>query len=223
MKAKVVIAGINHFDPLGRTRIVFLLEELRNKDFEPDCIAVEWDREKAELVIKQRDSSYFYNKMKYDFPSLSNKNIIALHDTIAYEVDSHVSLYPNLPIIWLDEGRNDPIASDNDNIIKFAELRFKYYKGLLTKTIDLNSENLLEEVSLTVWENSNFKNVSNDVNTYERDKKFYYAIQNAIIAKRYKKIFVIVGANHADYKREASMATRLKKENIDVEVYIVDR
>jgi hypothetical protein len=181
------------------------------------------NRQKAEFVIKQRDSSYFYNKMKDDFPSLSNENIIALHDTIAYEVDSHVSLYPNLPIIWLDEGRNDPIASNNDNIIRFAEFRFKYYKDLLSKTFDLNSENLLEEASLTVWENCNFKNVSNDVDTYERDKKFYYAIKNAIIAKRYKKIIVIVGASHADCKREASMATRLKKENIDLDVYILDR
>lgn len=59
MNQTIVVAGINHFDPLGREKIIKLLDTLKiNKNFIPDCIAVEWDETFATIIRNQRDDFF---------------------------------------------------------------------------------------------------------------------------------------------------------------------
>lgn len=39
------------------------------------------------------------------FPLLSVEDLVVLSNSLAYEADSHQDIYPNVPIIWLDEKR----------------------------------------------------------------------------------------------------------------------
>lgn len=48
---KVLIIGVNHNDPLGRKKIVDVLNNEKNKGMVPECVCVEWKKEIADEVI----------------------------------------------------------------------------------------------------------------------------------------------------------------------------
>lgn len=90
---RALLIGTNHYDPLGRRKIHDLLLHLKNeRDFIPDFIAVEWKEDYAKRIISQRP--LYQQLLSEKYPLLSHTDILTLANSLAYEADSHIDLYP---------------------------------------------------------------------------------------------------------------------------------
>lgn len=207
MCVKINILGINHNDPLGKQKTVALLKGLKKNGYTPDCIATEWDKDLAQSIIEQRNK--FIKYVKDEIPYLNNKTIESLANAMAYEADSHMSLYPNLPIIWLDKGSKyfKPIDC-------YWNDRLDIYLDNINQ-LDDKDKNNLEILSKNIW------NIANSENATERDEKFFEIILNTI-DKGYKNILVIVGASHANIKINKSLASLLLENKLSTQTYILN-
>lgn len=200
----IVFFGVYHWDPLGREKIVMLLNDLRNKGFMPDCIATEWDKITAQKIIDQR--KWFIKYAKIKAPYLNDKTLDALSNALAYEADSHISLYPDLPMIWLDEGRKyqGNYAADRFNFV------YMPYIDKLNK-VDKNN---LQEMSKLIWKEGYTGQ------PVDRDRIFYNKITTTV-SDGYKNIFAIVGARHANTDINGSCIDLLMKKGFRVQTYIL--
>jgi len=210
LEMKSVIAGINHYDPLGRYKIEALLLELQSKGYYPDCIATEWDKYIAERVISQRQLFIDLAQKDSALQNLGKDIIIALSQTIAYEVDSHNKLYPSLPIIWLDEGRE----TDIELVDNFARYRVDRDHDFIQGFFNSEENDALRYISKAAW-----------VATYgmiymadTRDWKFSERIKEAITGG-YNNIFIIVGEKHVDSKVEGNFYNLIKNDISEIEIY----
>jgi len=207
-KKKIVFAGINHNDPLGRTKILALLNQLRlNDNFIPNCIAVEWDEKIAEFIISQRPK--FIKLAKEEDFGFTEETLTILADTIAFEADSHYAIYPDLPIIWLD--KYDKFPSSVESHIKD---RLYMYTSCFQK-LNKNEKNSIELLSRMVWGRRHLWDVD------ERDEKFFTILVNET-KDEYSNIFIIVGADHTVEDSEERFISRLKKENDNIQVYVLN-
>lgn len=206
MGVKIVILGINHNDPLGRKKIVSLLNELKNEEFIPDCIATEWDKNIAQSIIKQRNGFIKYAEEKA--PYLHKETLESLATALAYEADSHTDIYPNLPIIWLDEG-----STYFRTIEYYSQDRLSIYIDAINK-LNRKDKNNLELISRNIW------SIGYSGNASERDIKFFDKIINAV-ENEYKNLLIIVGARHANTEIENSLVDRLMKKGFNIRLFIL--
>ena len=206
-----VIIGINHNDPLGRRKIRLILDELRiSKNFIPDCIATEWDKVYFNIIQDQR--TLFTKLAKEQNLNLKDETIFALADSMAYEADSHIELYPDLPIIWIDERFDGTIP---DSVKRFAEYRLNVFLSFLEK-LNKDEKDNLEAISRIAW------SISSRGKAAERDVKFYNKLMNAV-QNGYKNIIVIVGAAHATIENEGVLVNLLTKDNYTMQIYMSDK
>lgn len=206
---KIIIAGIRHDDPYGPPKVLSLLQSLRESSFIPDCIVTEWDSSVAKTVIAQRPLflSLAANEL------LSNKENIALANAIAYEADIHESIYPDLPIIWMDELNEAEMIEKEVEINRFAELRIMIYKSALRSVC--RTESILEGISEYLWA------LGHSATFDARDEKFFKKICEAE-KSGYSSVFVLVGAKHADPKIKENLFNMLLDAGYGVEVFILD-
>lgn len=197
---KVLIIGVNHNDPLGRKKIVDVLNNEKNKGMVPDCVCVEWKKEIAEEVLSQRPS--FIDYIQECCPSINSGVAEQLSNAMAFEVDAHTLVYPTLEVFWLDEARN---VTSSDDVVK---LYYKNRAGIYASYL----EDDIVEISKKVCA------IRTTPVPEVRDRRFAEVVNKAI-ELGYKSICCIVGANHASKSTEGSFADLLVNKGFEVIVY----
>jgi hypothetical protein len=203
---RIIIAGINHHDPFCPGKVIYLLERLRKLSFIPDCVATEWDREVAKKAIAKRPR--FVSLATSNGFSIAEGN--ALAGTMAYEAETHKTIYRDLPIVWLDE-LSDKERVHYHNVINNPE----YYKmNTYNKFKKFNgTENRLNHIARAVW------NDDGSGGRKGQDEKFFNKICEKV---GYSNLFVLVGARHADPENEDNLYNKLIYAGYNVQVYILD-
>ena len=200
---EIVVIGVNHNDPLGREKISRILKE-ELTDFIPDAIAVEWKKEIAYEVVRQR--IVMKKVLSQQYPSADPNDLDLLANAMAFESDSHIKIYPNLPIIWLDQERLVDLS--DDNVTNFYIYRKSYYDSIIKLGI-----NSISDISNYVCRTMGTNGPS------ERDHMFYDLLQKEIEKNGYKRIICIVGAYHANLIEEKRFAHMLVRAGYKVNVF----
>jgi hypothetical protein len=182
------IAGVNHFDPTGRQRLIDWLALCSKQFGKPAFVATEWDKAIFDRVKGQREE--FQLLISNQWPTLSPGLLKALTLSLAYEADAHVEVFPDVEVLWLDEGRQAP---DND-IRNYARDRFEMYKRWLGDEIleRDDSATLARMSERATLEAGRPPNVG-----CERDAKFVDSILRRVRRGGGDWTVVIVGKFHA--------------------------
>ena len=206
----VVILGVNHFDPLGRTITKQYIEGYFREKKTFEYICTEWDEKTAHILIDKREDFK-------DFVTRNNKiglnthtiNLIA--DSLAYEADVFLEDFPRASIVWLDEGKS----------YKTLEGYFKFrldviIQQTMNKPFDVNDIPIL---SRNLWELSlEEEDIGGDIK--KRDRDLFDAILNNIPSNSHD-VLVLIGAKHAQVDRTGSTAQLLVQEGYIVESIIL--
>jgi len=132
---------VGHFDPVARQRLVKLLQYRSQKCGKPAFIATEWDKSILERVLGQRKE--FQTAISNQWPGFSTELVKVLTLSLAYEGDSHIEVFPDAEILWLDEGR-EALEADINN---YARDRFIMYKEWLGDSVaEKNDSAVLEKM-----------------------------------------------------------------------------
>lgn len=193
----VIIVGVNHFDPLGPRKVRKYLDEIKAQGFCPEYVCVEWKKEIADEVIKQRIE--FGDMVKSRFPNIRDEDALEFEKSLAYEADSHVDTFPEAGIIWLEANRD--IDSTDSGITEYSKHRFKKYRNY-----DINST--IEDISREVLAENNRYTPG------YRDVAFFEAVQAQTNCNC--DILCIVGASHGDVRAENSFAFLMKANGYEV-------
>lgn len=187
MNHMLYIAGIQHFDPLCRDRLFNWLKVLQKSHHRPPFfVAVEWDENIFRKVAGQRIT--LQQLAKKAWPQASSLFLEKLSEAMAFEADTHIELFPNIPTLWLD---NDRIV--NPEIVEnYARDRLNVYRSFLSSEIaELNYETLLI-MSREAWDRSSKPSQGNS-----RDVQFADLICECFNQTNNCWAIAIVGANHA--------------------------
>lgn len=178
------IAGINHKDPAMRHRLIELLNEYFAKYKTPDFIAVEWDENVFSAVLAKREE--LRGLLKGEWPNIPEKLLNTLVQSLGYEGDAHLDVYPNVDTVWLDQGRKD---YGSDFTEKFAKWRLRDYRRFLG-TCCIDSPHALSRLSESASKV--------DCPRYDpRDRIFADAIRKRSILGGNDWAIAIVGDDHA--------------------------
>ena len=202
---KLYMAGVNHFDPLCRSKLVKWLQQLsETHDKWPAFVAVEYDRNQFEQIKKQRKR--FRRLIQKEWPSLTSEQLDILENSLAYEGDTHFDVFPDVEILWLDTGRQ---ISDSSVLDKYAEDRLAMYKQYSPGETALNINKLSERI----------RNVANpeDINL-NRSKRFADLIHKEISKNDGKWAMVIVGFSHTRKDIQGTMRCLLEDNGLICEV-----
>ena len=202
---KLYIAGVNHFDPLCRPKLVKWLQHLSETyDKQPAFVAVEYDINLFEQIKKQRRR--FRQMLHNEWPSLTLEQLNILENSLAYEGDTHLEVFPDVEILWLDTGRQ---VSDSSVLYKYAEDRLAMYKQYSSGETALNINKLSERI----------RNVANpeDINL-NRSKRFANLIHKGISKNDGKWAIVIVGFSHTRKDIQGTMRCLLEDNGLICEV-----
>lgn len=203
--AKVILIGVNHNDPFGRKKVESVLRRMKDSSFMPDSIAVEWDHLNAQRVINQRP--LFRALAKERYPQTDDEEIMLLSQALAYEADSFVSFFPDVPIIWLDEKRpggkmvNETYAKRR--LSTYAQFTDGSHFNLMN--LSQNLLNLGEKWPITPDEDG-------------RDDLFTEAVMRAVIDGN-EKIICIVGEKHMRHEVPGMFGEQLLKQGCDLRCY----
>ncbi len=200
----IKLIGVNHNDPYGRRIIADYLSFEKSNGFLPDCLATEWDHEMFLRVYKQRD--YLYNKLISErfTNNLLEARIIA--DSLGFEADSHLTVYPNIPIVWLDQGRK----VQDDIIQNYADQRYEIlsaYRQENEKCFDLDKT---RHSLIAISKDNLISNI--------RDTVFASKISNAI-ENGMERIICIVGEEHTKTDIKGRLGYQLKEKGFSLSVY----
>jgi hypothetical protein len=199
------IIGVNHFNPSHRVKLHEIYKEIyRLCNSQPLFIALEYDENFAKEVVKQRD--YFKQICTIEWNSLSEQELKTFAESLIYEVDTHIDVFPSVRILWLDNGR---IMCE-----KYAEKRLNIYKAAIKNTNP--GKSIMERIILYL------KNIAVPFEPSERDSAFAQTIQTTLKSvspnRNTNYGIVVVGANHAS-NNNSSMRNLLEKANIKCTVY----
>ena len=202
---KLYIAGVNHLDPLCRPKLVKWLQRLSETyDKRPAFVAVEYDKNLFEKAKKQRKR--FRQLVQNEWPSLTSEQLNILENFLAYEGDTHLEVFPDVKILWLDTGRQ---VSDSSVWDKYAEDRLAMYEQYSFGETTLNINKLSERI----------RNVANpeDINL-NRSKRFADLIHKGISKNDGKWAIVIVGFSHTRKDIQGTMRCLLEDNGLICEV-----
>ena len=100
----VVMVGVNHFVPLGRADLLARLRKLASGHSNaPAFVAVEYDQRHFRSIAGQRD--HFRTLIQRASDGLQTAELDAFANSLGYEGDSHHEVFPGVPVLWLDQGR----------------------------------------------------------------------------------------------------------------------
>ncbi len=195
---QIEIAAISHFDPLCKDRLVHWLSALRDRQGKPPSfVAVEWDEQQFAEIRFQRLSVRMIAQERW--PKASEGFITSLSESVAFEGDSHIGIFPETPTVWLDRGREivDPTV-----ITKYAPDRVAVYASYLERQNATANEASLPQMSLEAWNRLGERPPGGT----DRDIAFSAAVSDAFEEEGGDWAIAIVGANHASdepgYMRE---------------------
>lgn len=179
------IAGINHLDVLGREKLQQWLANHVGEQPAPIFVATEWDQAIFEQVRGQRGR--FRQSAAGRWPQFSDDMLNTIELSLGYEGDSHLSKYPNLSVLWLDQGRE----IDQDDVDRFADDRLARYAELVGNNVDhANERQLLVTMSRLADER-----FPGEGGVGKRDRVFADRIVNQ--AQGNVWAFAVVGKRHA--------------------------
>lgn len=118
----VFMVGVNHLDPLGRTDLLARLRALASRHSNPPAfVAVEYDQHHFRSIVCQRDR--FRSLIETKCGGLTTAELDAYANSLAYDGDSHHDIFPDVPVLWLDEDRK----CSNSDLAEYPELRLAIY------------------------------------------------------------------------------------------------
>jgi hypothetical protein len=200
---KLFLVGINHFDPLCRVKLSKWLQDVSKiNSTPPSFIAVEWDENHFNLIKAQRKR--FGELLKLESPDLSNDELEIFKNSLAYEGDTHIEIYPSVPIVWLDEGR----VVNKEKIECYAEGRLNIYKGHSRGQI----KGSLQQIS------DSLKQSQQAEIDLERSKIFAERIIAQITESNIDWAISITGQEHTNEEIPGSMRSLIKKAGFNFEV-----
>lgn len=198
------IAGINHFDPMGRERVADWLCSLSALNrLPPTFVAVEFDRDLFEMLRAQRPR--YREWIHALWPDVPETDLDHFESSLGYEGDTHLECFHGPAVIWLDEGRRLPPGAIEAHARQRLEaLRFFRARNAL----------MLPGV------------VSEQVQAYtrarafsaERSRRFAERILEFIGTHGWNWGIAIVGAAHASDGFEGSMCSLLGKAGVPCRV-----
>lgn len=208
---RALLIGTNHYDPLGRQKIHNMLVHFKNeRDFIPDFIAVEWKEDYAKRIISQRP--LYQQLLSEKYPLLSHTDILTLANSLAYEADSHIDLYPEKAIIWLDDNRA-PVVDEIINNYAHRTLRVQADNLYHAKINDPRDLQLFSYAAYYVSDKTRAKG-------NERDVQFFQT--TCAYASETTNIVGILGALHIDPATPGGYARLLQDAGFDVESIRID-
>ncbi len=210
---KVYLAGINHFDPLGRAELERWLKDLAvHAPSPPAFISVEWSEPIFADVQAQRHR--FRHLAQREWPEASTETLDTLAAALAYEADTHTAVFPGVETLWLDQGREHSVAEDI--VARYAEYRLNMYSNFLANRLGAASaNNLLPTLSEEAW-----RRVSLSGHPDSRDKKWAQLIRDRVSFKKGDWAVVITGATHTS-DQDGSLRRRLERDGLSCEVTIL--
>ncbi len=206
---EIYIAGVNHFDPLCKSRLQGWLKSLLDTHAtRPLFIAVEWDEDIFEKIKLQRPKVRTLAASRW--AQTTPEFLDALELAIAFEADTHNSLMPEVETIWLDHGRTLPFP----NIIeRYAIDRLGIYEVFIPENTISFDANLLKIMSVNAWKLSD----EGEENATERDIKFAETIMNRCSPIETAWAIAIVGHKHTN-RKDGVMAHRLESVGYNCEI-----
>ena len=183
-KVNLYLFGINHFDPMCRTKLVAALEHLRDTlPTRPAFVAVEWDSDLFTRVKAKRPT--FRHLLCEEWPQAPPQLVDQLVLTLGYEGDTQALVFPEADVLWLEEGRAFDVSD-------FAEARLKVYKDFLgTSQLPAGVSAALALLSEAAWQGSREPTTGT-----ERDDKWTRLILDKIQGCEGRWAPIIVGRNH---------------------------
>jgi len=205
----ILFLGINHFDLLGALKIRECLEIQKQLGRAFDCVCIEWDETVAETLIGRRDDLKKLIIEEYA-DKISGRTIELITEALAYEADAYKKVYEIADVCWLDNGRKP------DSFDRYIEDRLTVYSWhSMTYSIDIDD---VDQLSQHLWDVSTG---DEDIWTDPaRDEFLYYGIESVVNDGK-KNVLVIVGAMHANLKRNSSTASLLLKNGYAVKSIIL--
>ena len=202
------IAGVNHFDPMCRGKLSQWLKNLSNSNKGLPCfLAAEWSEDYFLKVKSQRKN--FRQILQKEWPHLSSEALDVLELSLGYEADTHIKIFPDVELLWLDKGR----WINPDSIKKYAKKRLTVLKSCLQNDIlPKDSLKALEKISKSIRQREKPFSFGNG-----RDKKYARLIIKRIEKCRSDWAIVIVGEYHASEDRQ-SMRSILENQGLTCKV-----
>jgi hypothetical protein len=181
-------AGVNHFDPLAKERVQQWLANYAQEQPGPSFIATEWDQGIFERVRGQRNR--FRRLAAERWPEFSDELLDILTVSLGYEAESHTLSYPNLGILWLDQGRQ--MTQDEINEInRYAEGRLALYSEFIGEDLDLENRDQV----LTAMSRAADERAAGAAGVGDRDRQFAQRILRRATENGWA--IAIVGRRHA--------------------------
>ncbi len=206
------IIGINHFDPSCRLKLCNWFREWAEKGLKKPCfVATEWGQRIFERVREQRPE--LRQLLKKQWPHASENLLDTLSLSLAYEGDAHTTHFPEVEVLWLDDGRE----VNDDDVDNYARDRFEMYKRFLNSVPESTDEDsILRRIrEAAVQEAGPIPQEGN-----ARDEQFATRILQRIENSQCGQATVVVGKNHAgDFK--GSMRRLLQEKGCSCEILLL--
>lgn len=205
---KLHIAGVNHFDPMCRNCLILWIKQLSAANNGPPVfVATEWDENIFAEVKRQR--SEFRKLAQGEWPNAPSGLLDVLELSLGYEADTHTKSFPNVKVLWLDEGRQV------NNINTYAEDRLRLYKSYLSKLLPTDTSSALDKLSRAVRNGATPPKEGT-----VRDHKFACLILKEVAKNGGEWAIAIVGYSHAS-DNQGTMYSLLEAEGLLCEVSIL--
>lgn len=199
--------GVNHFDPLQRLRLIAALQSLNTHyQIMPAFVGVEFDKDLFYKTVMQRPA--FCKLLAQEWPDLDGNELNTLEQALVYEGDAHLTVFPSVPIVWLDAGRELPSDQGSEENA-YARQRITTYKSYL-KGASLHEA--LSVVSQRLREVADEGCI--DLN---RSAKFAKLLKKAAEEYSGKWALSITGADHTNASTIGSMAALCESLGLECE------
>ena len=215
---KLYIAGVYHFDPLGRNNLRQWLQGLASaNNGSPAFIATEWDENLFALIKGQRRT--FRELAQKEWPNAASDLLDTLERSLGYEADTHTEFFPNVEVLWLDQGRQAIVE-------RYAEGRLNMYRSYLEgEQLPTQSSMGLAKFSAVARQRADSSEAERQRTQLfeeesERDTKFASLILERIAKGGGVWAIAIVGGRHAS-EGKGSMRQLLEEQGQLCEVTVL--
>lgn len=198
------IAGINHFDPMGREHVADWFNSLAQEyQSAPAFIAIEFDEAHFKALSEHRPR--YRQWIQARWPHIPESDLDRFEKSLGYEGDTHHECFNGIETIWLDSGRELHDAAFESHA---------FQRLLCLQIFERNNALMLPGV------------VSEQVQAYmradafspERSRQFADRIMERVKCNPWEWAIAITGASHASDRFDNSMRSLLQKEGINCEV-----
>ncbi len=184
---KIYMLGIQHNDPLGRSKVREHLETLSKSETDsPAFIAVEWTKDLFDTFGSQRQE--LRKLAAVQWPNTPREELEMVAQSLGYEADSHNDIFPTAPILWLGAGREKNESEKSKH--EYALIWFNIYKMYAKNSgVPVETTGLVDVLSKEAWLDS-----ERYAPKYGWDKGWLDAIRPEVDGKNWA--IIIIGANH---------------------------